>query len=57
MTGGLSYDRLRFPRDIDTSPIISDEAETNQFSPKAGFIWSPLSDKHIIATKQGIYAV
>ena len=46
LTAGITYDRLRYPRDIDTSPITGSEAETEQFSPKAGFIWSPLKDTH-----------
>jgi len=47
LVGGISYDRLRYPRDIDTSPITKTEADIDQFSPKAGFIWSPLQDTHV----------
>lgn len=47
LTGGLSYDHLHYPRDIDTSPISTAEASLDQYSPKAGVIWSPLPDTHL----------
>ena len=47
LVGGVSYDRLRYPRDIDTSPITGDEADISRVSPKAGIIWSPLPDTHL----------
>ena len=47
LVGGVSYDRLRYPDDIDTAPITSTESDIDQFSPKAGIIWSPLPDTHL----------
>jgi outer membrane receptor protein involved in Fe transport len=47
LVGGVSYDQLRYPDDIDTSPITSDEADISRVSPKAGIIWSPLPDTHL----------
>jgi Tfp pilus assembly protein PilF len=47
LVGGVSYDRLRYPKDIDTSPITGDEADIDRVSPKAGIIWSPLPDTHL----------
>ena len=47
LVGGVTYDRLRYPKDIDTAPITSDEADIDQVSPKAGIIWSPLPDTHL----------
>lgn len=47
LIGGVSYDRLRYPDDIDTAPITSTESDIDHFSPKAGIIWSPLPDTHL----------
>jgi outer membrane receptor protein involved in Fe transport/Tfp pilus assembly protein PilF len=47
LVGGVSYDQLRYPDDIDTAPITSTESDTSHVSPKAGIIWSPLSDTHL----------
>jgi tetratricopeptide (TPR) repeat protein len=47
LTAGISYDHLRFPRDIDTSPIATGEESREQVSPKVGFIWTPLEHTHI----------
>jgi len=49
LTGGVSYDRLHYPRNIDTSPITHEETDIDQVSPKAGIIWSPLPDTHFRA--------
>jgi hypothetical protein len=51
LIGGLSYDRLEFPVNIDTSPISDEDDDTDQISPKAGFVWSPLAD----TTFRGLY--
>jgi len=48
-TAGVSYDRLRYPRNIDTSPITSAEANKDQVSPKAGILWTPAKDTHVRA--------
>ena len=47
LVGGVSYDRLRFPDDIDTVPITSSESDISRVSPKAGIIWSPLPGTHL----------
>lgn len=47
IVGGVSYDRLRYPDDIDTAPITGTESDIDQVSPKAGIIWSPLPDTHL----------
>jgi hypothetical protein len=41
LTAGISYDRLHYPRNIDTSPISSKETSDEQFSPKAGLYYQP----------------
>jgi len=38
---GLSYDRLRFPANIDHPPIADGEESRDQLSPKIGFRWTP----------------
>jgi tetratricopeptide (TPR) repeat protein len=47
LIGGLSYDRLHFPVNIDTSPISSQEDTTDRLSPKAGIVWSPFEDTQL----------
>lgn len=49
LVGGVSYDRLRYPDDIDTPPITGGESQIGQVSPKLGVIWSPLPDTHLRA--------
>jgi outer membrane receptor for monomeric catechols len=41
LVGGLAYDWLRFPENYRIAPISTQEQTTDQFSPKAGFIWTP----------------
>jgi len=48
-TVGVAYDRLHYPRNIDTAPITSDEATKDQVSPKAGILWTPAKDTHVRA--------
>ena len=47
LTGGVSYDHLHYPLNIDTSPITTEEGDIDQVSPKAGAIWSPMDDTHL----------
>jgi len=47
LTGGVSYDYLQYPKNIDTSPISHRETDVEQVSPKAGLIWSPLPNTHL----------
>jgi hypothetical protein len=49
LTAGVSYDRLSYPRNVDTSPIEDRETSRDQVSPKAGLIWSPAKDTHFRA--------
>jgi hypothetical protein len=51
VTVGLSYDRLEYPLNNDTVPVSDGETSTDQFSPKAGFIFSPWRDAHV----RGVY--
>lgn len=41
LTAGLTFDWLRYPRNIDSPPIADAERTKKQISPKAGFIWAP----------------
>jgi len=42
--GGVSYDRLHYPRNIDISPLTPDEATTDHVSPKGGLLFTPWKD-------------
>jgi tetratricopeptide (TPR) repeat protein len=44
LTGGLSYDRLKFPTDYRNAPIVSGEDTRDRLSPKAGVIWNPIGN-------------
>jgi outer membrane receptor protein involved in Fe transport len=37
LTGGVSYDKLHYPFNVDLAPVTSGEREKEKFSPKAGF--------------------
>jgi Tfp pilus assembly protein PilF len=52
LIGGLSFDRLEYPVNSDTSPVSDEETDKDQLSPKAGFIWSPLKETHV----RGLYS-
>jgi hypothetical protein len=41
LIGGVSYDRLHFPRNIDVPPITPDEDTEDKVSPKGGLLWTP----------------
>jgi len=43
LIGGVSYDRMRYPINFRFAPIAADEDTKEQWSPKAGLIWTPLS--------------
>ena len=45
--GGLSYDRLIYPVNIDDPPVSSQEKVKGQLSPKAGFIWTIGPETHL----------
>jgi len=44
LSAGLSYDYLRQPAVVTSSPFSRDEKTAVQFSPKAGLVWTPLSN-------------
>ncbi len=39
--GGVTYDWMKFPANIETGPITNREDTTSHLSPKVGVIWSP----------------
>lgn len=41
LVAGLSYDDLYMPADGNTAPFSTRQKTINQFSPKAGIIWTP----------------
>ena len=45
--GGLTYDWLKFPANIQTAPISNEEQTTSRLSPKAGLIWTPAKETTI----------
>jgi hypothetical protein len=47
LVGGVSYDQLTFPENILSGPLSSKEQTVDQVSPKAGLIWTPLSNSVI----------
>src|SRR4030095_12704538 len=42
LIAGLSYDWIGFPENFRNAPVSRTEETTDQVSPKAGFIWTPL---------------
>ena len=42
LIGGVSYDRLRYPVNFRFAPISAGEDVKDQWSPKTGFVWTPL---------------
>jgi cytochrome c-type biogenesis protein CcmH/NrfG len=51
LTGGVTYDHLDYPLNVDTSPISKAQTDTDQVSPKAGIVWTPLPKTHL----RGVY--
>jgi outer membrane receptor protein involved in Fe transport len=49
LIGGVSYDRLEYPVNIDTSPISSVEDSKSLVSPKAGILYTPQANTHLRA--------
>ena len=41
VVGGVSYDRLQFPKNFRFAPLVNDEETRDRVSPKAGLIWTP----------------
>ncbi|PWU08774.1 MAG: hypothetical protein C5B50_28915 [Verrucomicrobia bacterium] len=44
LIGGLAYDWISYPENIDLPPITDRQKQKDQFSPKAGLIWTPTKD-------------
>jgi tetratricopeptide (TPR) repeat protein len=52
LLGGLAYDDLTYPRNFRHPPISSGEDHRSQLGPKAGLVWSPVSQ----ATLRGVFS-
>jgi hypothetical protein len=39
LIGGLAYDYVSFPKNLNSPPVSSDDIDRDQLSPKAGLIW------------------
>jgi len=44
LIGGLNYEWMEYPVNVSSPPISSQSETTGQLSPKAGFIWTPLTN-------------
>jgi len=44
LTGGVAYDHLNYPLNVDTAPVSTAQGTKDQVSPKAGFIWTVTPD-------------
>jgi tetratricopeptide (TPR) repeat protein len=44
LIGGLAYDHITFPENFRTAPVSGNEKTSDQVSPKAGLIWTPLQN-------------
>jgi Tfp pilus assembly protein PilF len=47
LLGGVSYDWLKFPLNANSPPLLNGAERADQFSPKAGFEWGPLTNLHL----------
>jgi tetratricopeptide (TPR) repeat protein len=52
LVGGVGYDWLALPDNIDLPPMTRERREEEQVSPKAGFLWQPFKN----TTLRGAYA-
>ena len=43
LIGGVTYDHITYPENFRTAPVSGNETTSDQVSPKAGFIWTPLA--------------
>jgi tetratricopeptide (TPR) repeat protein len=41
LIGGVSYDRITFPENLDDAPISPNTSTKDQVAPKAGLVWTP----------------
>jgi Tfp pilus assembly protein PilF len=49
LLAGLAYDRLSYPENFRHPPISDAQATAEEFSPKAGLLWSPLTNTTVRA--------
>jgi hypothetical protein len=49
LTGGGTYDAMRFPENIANPPVSRQEEERNRLSPKAGVDWTPDNNTRVRA--------
>ncbi len=49
LIGGLSYDYQHQPNNLYFAPVSAEEEYVDQFSPKAGLVWTPTSNSAIRA--------
>jgi len=47
LSAGVTYDHLKFPKNIVSAPISPSQETKEQVSPKAGFIWAPWASTEI----------
>ena len=47
LVGGVTYDWLEYPRNVDIAPIDPSLTSRSQVSPKLGFIWTPQPETHL----------
>jgi hypothetical protein len=52
LTGGLAYERLKFPKNFRAPPIQAGEEKRERWNPKAALVWEALPQ----ATLRGAYA-
>jgi outer membrane receptor protein involved in Fe transport len=41
LVGGVTYDSMKYPSNVQNAPISDSEESTSQLSPKAGIVWNP----------------
>jgi outer membrane receptor protein involved in Fe transport len=49
LVGGLSYDRVTFPKNYRVAPISDEEQAEDRVSPKVGLIWTPWTNSIVRA--------
>lgn len=47
LIAGLSYDHIHFPENFEYTPVSSKEKTEEQLSPKAGLIWTPVTNSAV----------
>ena len=47
LQGGIAYDRVDYPANLDSVPVRSGQKSADQVSPKLGFIWECRTNTHL----------